>query len=229
MVADHQDETSGREQRIASDLQRAYADALLGGDAIGAEAVVREAMEAGLAEGSIDDHIIRPALVLVGDLWEQGRITIADERVATSISIRVLALQREVFRVARRRASHRVLLAAAQGERHVVGLEMAASTILHAGYDGRLLGADLRVAEIGAALAVHRPAVVGLSTASTLTSIHLPAAVEAVRELSPETSIVVGGRGIDAGIAATPGVTVCRHVNDAVGQVDALVRRAPHN
>ncbi len=229
MVADHQDETSDREQRLVADLQRAYADALLAGDAIAAETVVREAMEAGLTEGSIDDHIIRPALVLVGDLWEQGRITIADERVATAISVRVLALQREAFRVARRRGSHRVLLAAAQGERHVVGLEMAASIILHAGYDVRLLGAYLHVAEIGAALAVHRPAVIGLSTASTLTSIHLPAAAEAVRELSPETAVVVGGRGIDAGIEATPDVTICRHVSDAVGQVDALVKRAPHN
>jgi hypothetical protein len=45
-----------------------------------------------------------------------------------------MTLQREAFRVACERASRRVLLAGAQGEHHIVGLEMASSVILHAGY-----------------------------------------------------------------------------------------------
>jgi methanogenic corrinoid protein MtbC1 len=223
------DETGAREPELAAELQRNYADALLAGEPRAAETVIREAIEAGLGEAVIDDEVIRPALVLVGDLWADGRITIAEEHLATSISLRVLTLQREAFRVSRQRASQRVLLAGAQGEHHVVGLQMVASVVLHAGYDVRMFGADLPVGEIDAAVDRHRPAVVGFTTAGVLTAANLPAAFDAVRRASPDTGIVVGGRGVDAGPPAAPDVVVCRHVTDAVGHVDALVKRASRN
>jgi len=229
MGADHHNDTQGSEQRLTDELQRAYADALLAGEPGVAEAVIREAIEARLDEAVIDEHVIRPALVLVGDLWAEGLISIAEEHLATSISVRVLALQREAFRVARQRASHRVLLAGAQGEQHVVGLEMAASVILHAGYDVRLFGADLPVAGVASAVTRHRPAVIGFTTATVLTAVNLPPAFDAVRRVSPETGIVVGGRAVVEPLAGAWDVVVCRHVTDAVQQVDALVKRARRN
>jgi methanogenic corrinoid protein MtbC1 len=229
VVGDHRDETHDREQQLVAELQRTYADAILAGEPRAAETVIREAIEAGLDEATIDDRVIGPALVLVGDLWVEGNISIADEHLATSISLRVMTLQREAFRVARERATRRVLLAGAQGEHHVVGLEMAASVILHAGYDVRLLGPDLPVAEIGAAVERHRPAVVGFTTATSLSAVNLPAAIDAVRRVEPDVGIVVGGGGVDAGLAARPDVVVCRHVADAVPRVDALIKRAGRN
>jgi MerR family transcriptional regulator, light-induced transcriptional regulator len=229
MVADHENDTHSSQRRLTDEVQRAYADAVLAGVPGAAEAVIREAIEAGLDEAVIDEHVIRPALVLVGDLWAQGLISIAEEHLATSISVRVLALQREAFRVARQRVSHRILLAGAQGEQHVVGLEMAASVILHAGYDVRLFGADLPVAEVAPAVARHRPSVVGFTSASVLTAVNLPAAFDAVRRVSPATGIMVGGRAVDEPLAAGWDVAVCRHVTDAVRQVDALVKGASRN
>jgi methanogenic corrinoid protein MtbC1 len=229
VVADRDDETGAGEPEVAAELQRAYADALLAGEPRAAETVIREAIEAGLGEAVIDDAVIRPALVLVGDLWADGQITIAEEHLATSISLRVLTLQREAFRVSRQRASQRIVLAGAQGEQHVVGLQMVASVVLHAGYDVRMFGADLPVGEISTAVDRHRPAVVGFTTASVLTAVNLPAAFDAVRRASAETGIVVGGAGAGVGPPAGPDVVVCRHVSDAVGHVDALVKRASRN
>jgi methanogenic corrinoid protein MtbC1 len=229
VVGDHQDETRNHEPWLVAELQRAYADALLAGDAVAAEAVAREAIEAGLDEATIDDRIIAPALVLIGDLWAEGQVSIADEHLATSISIRVMTLQREAFRVARERASRRVLLAGAQGERHVVGLEMAASVILHAGYDVLMLGADVPVAALASAIERHRPAVVGLTTAMSVSAVNVPDALAAVRSVAPDAGILLGGRGVDHVLVALPDVLVCRHVADAVPHVDALVRRAGRN
>jgi methanogenic corrinoid protein MtbC1 len=229
VVAEDDDETRQAQLRLAEQFQQAYADALLAGAPHAAEGVIREAIQAGLAEALIDDRVIRPGMQLVGELWADGRLTIAEEHLATSISMRVLTLQREAFRVARQRASQRVLLAGAQGEQHVVGLEMAGSLILHAGYDVRLFGADLPVGQITAAVRAHRPAVVGLTTATALSAAHLPAAVGAVRCSSPDVGILVGGRAVDDAWATTYDVVVCRHVSDAVDRVDALVQRAAHN
>jgi MerR family transcriptional regulator, light-induced transcriptional regulator len=223
------DAEPAREIQLAREFARAYLAALLAGRAGDAEDVIREAIEGGLREAVIDDHVIEPALVEVGDLWAAGRITIADEHLATSISMRVLVLQREAFRVARQRAQQRVLLAGTEGELHVVGLEMAASVLLHAGYDVRFFGADLPVGEVAAAVARHRPAVVGFTTARALTAANLPAAVQAARSVDPAVGVVVGGRGVEDLATAEWDVLVCRHVGDAVGLVDGLVQRARRN
>ncbi len=100
-------------------------------------------MEVGLDTAQIDDEIIAPALWHVGDLWERGEISVADEHIATEISIRVLALQREAQRVARTRGEYRVVLAAPPGELHVVALRMVDNLLRNAGYDVAMLGSDV--------------------------------------------------------------------------------------
>jgi methanogenic corrinoid protein MtbC1 len=229
VVADQDDGCRARRLRIAAELQRAYADAVLSGDPRRAEAVVRDAIDAQLPEAMIDDDVIRPALKLVGDLWADGQLSIAEEHAATSITLRVITLQREAFRTARRRSSQRVLLAGAQGEHHMVGLEMAASLILGAGYDVRFLGADVPVGSIAHAIEQHDPTVIGFTTATPESSAHMPAAFAAVRALRPDVGLVVGGRSIDMRWATAWDVVLCHHVADAVEQVDALVARARRN
>ena len=87
------------ESRIA-ELAGAYADALIAGDEIAAEIAIREAMDADLDTADIDERVIAPALWLIGELWERGKLSIAEEHIATEITVRVLALQREAQRVA---------------------------------------------------------------------------------------------------------------------------------
>ena len=126
-----------------TELGRAYADALLAGDGVGAETAIREAMDAKLTAAEIDDEIIAPALWLVGDLWERGQISVADEHVATEITIRVLALPREAQRVARARGDHRVLLAAPPASSTSSRCAWSTSCSREAGYDVLMLGADV--------------------------------------------------------------------------------------
>jgi methanogenic corrinoid protein MtbC1 len=229
VVDDQENDAARRHEELGNELQRTYADALLAGSPRRAEAVIREAIELGLGEAEIDDRLIAPALRMVGDLWADGRLSIAEEHLATSISLRVVTLQREAFRVARERVIHRIMLAGAEGELHVIGLLMSASLLLAAGYDVRMLGADLPVTQLDGAMITHDPAVVGFTTASPLSSVRLPPAFEAVRARSPDASIVVGGRGADPRWATAYDVVICDHVADAVEHVDALVRRARHN
>ena len=94
-------------EQLLADLGRACAMALLAGDEIGAELAVRDAIDARLTTAQIDDEIIAPALWLVGRLWARGEISVADEHLATEISLRVLALQREAVRTERERAGRR--------------------------------------------------------------------------------------------------------------------------
>ena len=76
------------EARIA-ELAGAYADALIAGDEIAAEIAIREAMDANLGTAEIDAKVIAPAMWLIGELWERGQFSVAEEHIATEITLRV--------------------------------------------------------------------------------------------------------------------------------------------
>jgi methanogenic corrinoid protein MtbC1 len=218
-----------RRRTLVRSLRGAYTDALLAGDPASAEIAVRDAIDAGLTQAAIDDEVVAPAMRRVGELWEAGAISVADEHLATEISLRVLALQREVFRVARRRARHTVLLAAVQGERHVVGLRMAGNLLTAAGYDVRCLGADVPVDALAAIVARLTPAVVGLTVTMAEFAPMLPATIARVQRTEPAAAMVLGGSGVPEVVRESAAVARCRSVVEAVETVDALVHRAATN
>jgi methanogenic corrinoid protein MtbC1 len=228
-VPGQRDTDDVRWQAVLPDLQRGYADAVLSGSEAAAESVVREAMEAGLPEAVISGEVVAPTMRAVGDLWERGLLSVADEHLATEISIRVLALQREAFRASSRRGAHRVMLAGVEGERHGLGLTMAGSVLLHAGYDVRMLGPDLPMGDLAAAVERHRPSVLGLSVTQAVLGALVPEAIDEARGIAPRLGVVVGGPAASEALTARQGVLVCRHVADAVELTDALVQRAPLN
>ena len=123
---------------MVGELGRAYAAAVLSGDEVAAELVIRDAIDADLTVAEVDEEIIAPALWLVGELWQRGEISVADEHLATEISVRVLALEREARRVARGRPAHLIMLATPAGELHVVALRMVANML----HDARVRGDD---------------------------------------------------------------------------------------
>jgi methanogenic corrinoid protein MtbC1 len=210
-------------------LGRAYAAALLAGDEVAAELVIRESMEASLTVAEIDEQIIAPALWLVGELWERGEISVADEHLATEISLRILALQREAQRVAHERLERLVMLAAPAGEQHVVALRMVANLLRDAGYGAVMLGADVPPTALARSASRHQPDVICLSGTMPGAGDQMLIAIHAVEELWPGARFVVGGRGLTSRLRAQTGLGVCERVSDAVATVDALIKRSDLN
>ena len=105
------------------ELGRAYAAALIAGDEVGLHHHPRGTRRRAAPTAEIDDEIIAPALWLIGELWERGEISIAEEHLATEISPpRAGAAARGAARRARARGDHRVMLGALFREQHVVAL-----------------------------------------------------------------------------------------------------------
>jgi MerR family transcriptional regulator, light-induced transcriptional regulator len=217
-----------RDARI-DELARAYAAALLAGDEVAAETAIRESMEADLTTAEIDDEIMAPALWLVGELWERGEITVADEHLATEISLRVLALQREAQRAARGRRERTVMLAAPTGEQHVVALRMVANLLRDAGYDALMLGGDVPLAALAQTAVRHRPDAICLSATMPGAGDRVLMAIHEVQATWPSARFVVGGRGVTSRLRAQAGLNVCDRVSEVVGAVDALIHRAALN
>ena len=222
-------ETSRSPSELVPLLVESFTAALVAGDPRAAERVAREAIDAGLDQATIDEGIVAPAMRRIGDLWHRGEITVADEHLATDISYRVLALQREAFRVAERRAHEPVMLAAVEGEQHVLGLEMAGSLLEHAGFDVRMLGADLPIESLEAIVERHRPVVFGFTVTMPAARELLPLAIDEVRRASPSIGVIVGGQGLPEDLYVTDWLATVRGVTTVVAEVDALLHRPSLN
>lgn len=210
-------------------LRQDFTRALLAGEPDAAERAVQTAMRNGLTAAEIDIELIAPALFVIGEQWATGEITVADEHLASEIALRVLALQRTARRSQRLRPHRRVLLLAPEGERHVIGLNMVCDLLLAAGYDTRLLGADVPLSDIARAVSRHAADVVAFTATMPESAERLDAAIDYLRGARLDTPILLGGAGVSFEVAASWGATVCADVTTVVDSVDALMQRAPLN
>jgi len=225
----HPERSDCPEAEVVRTLAHGYVQALLTGDEARAEVLVREAIDLDLTEREVAEEIIAPAMQRIGALWERGEISVADEHLATQITLRVLVLQREAFRTSRARLDRRVAAAAVEGEEHIVGLQLAANLLLHAGYDVSYYGPALPLSALEKLVAGRAPHVFCLTATVAPATQMLYAAVDELRSLDPHLSIVVGGAGVPAEMRPTPSLAVATGVSGIVQTVDALLRRPDLN
>ena len=180
--------TSARASRVSEDVQREYADALLAGDPAAAETAIREAIQAGLGEAKIYDRVIGPALQMVGDLGP--RVTSRSHR----------STSRRPSRCACSCCSARPSVSHASGRRIACCSPRRKGSSTSSAWrwppacsgtpadEVRLFGADLPVAEIAAAVDMHKPVAIGFTTAMPDSAMNLPAAFEAALTPTPTSA-----------------------------------------
>jgi methanogenic corrinoid protein MtbC1/DNA-binding XRE family transcriptional regulator len=188
-------------------LDRRYLEALVGGDAPAAGAVVGEASRRGLTVEQIYLHLLAPALVEVGARWRARRLSVAEEHLASEITLREMERLRE--RLAPPPGSGpRAVLACVEGESHAIGLRIFGDFLTIDGWTIDYLGASVPADDLAALVARRRPALVALSVTQTDRLPALALAASALRKLGSSVPVLAGGAALRgrAGAAATLGV-----------------------
>jgi methanogenic corrinoid protein MtbC1 len=135
----------------------------------------------------------------VGERWRDGRLSVADEHLASGLMHNLLA---GVLRSRARIGHPTVLLATPSGERHEFGLLMAGLVIAESGCGMCYLGVDLPAGEVTAAARRSRAAVVGLGVSNGETLAASVAELRRIeRELPATTELWIGGREAAAAVA----------------------------
>lgn len=164
-------------------------DHLLSGRRAPCSRLVERLGQEGHGHEALYEHLLRPALVQVGVLWEQNRVTVAQEHVATAI---VDALLHDLFDRAKPAAltGRRALVACVEGELHQVGARMVADTLELRGWDTRLVGAGVPLVALERMAEEHRPHLLALSMSMAW---NLGSLNQALAALSDIEQVVVGG------------------------------------
>jgi methanogenic corrinoid protein MtbC1/DNA-binding XRE family transcriptional regulator len=141
-------------------------------------------------------YILEPVLHQIGDLWEQGRVDIYTEHLASQTIRNIMANLRT--RIAQREKKNlRFLGMAASGELHDIGLQMATDFLYMDGWDTFFLGTYLPTQETLKAILSYNPQVLGISV--TIHH-HLDSAANLISFLKSHLTdpkglkVIVGGR-----------------------------------
>jgi methanogenic corrinoid protein MtbC1 len=204
-----------------------YLAAVLEGSRRTAFGVVDEAFHAGIGLRELYLAVFQPVMREVGRLWQENRITVADEHLATAITQAAMArLYDELFRGGTA-AGPLLIAACADTERHEMGLRMICDVLEMEGWDTVFLGATVPIEDLVAMVRERRPHVVALSASIAP---HLPRVretIRAVREAMPGAAplIAVGGRAFadDPGLAERLGADLT--ATDAVQAAQLLKER----
>lgn len=211
---------------VDRELADRFLDALRHGGSEIAQSVVHAAVGAGFDLADIHSRVIAPAMRSIGSLWERQEISVADEHLATAISQDVATRLLWRSRTAERRSGPCVVMAAVEGEHHVLGLRLATDVLESAGYDTRFLGADVPIDALLDACLLHHPAVVGLTVCMPDNIPMLLREVAEIAALEPAPHVFVGGRASAAAVAQGLAVPVVEDSGQALSLVDAIATPA---
>lgn len=167
-------------------------------DEPGAHAAI-DRLLASLSLGAFLRDVVLPLLRELGERWERGELTVAQEHFASSVVRgRLLALGRGWGRG----VGPHALLAAPPGEQHDLGLVVFGLALRDQGWRVTFLGADTPVDTIADAARRTRPDVVVIAT---LMPSRLEPQSDAIGGLADQWRVVISGAGASRDLAATVG------------------------
>ncbi|MGW0228446.1 cobalamin-dependent protein [Actinopolymorpha singaporensis] len=169
---------------------------MLEGDEAGAWSVVESALVSGVAPKEVILGVLAPAMRALGDGWEEGRHTVAEEHRASTVALRLVGRLGPLF-ARRGRPRGTVVLAAVAGDPHSLPTAMVADVLRGEGYALVDLGADTPVRSVVEAVGrTPRPLALGLSAGADQHLAAVRRTVGAVRAERPDLPIYVGGPAV---------------------------------
>ena len=216
-----------RGDAMCSRLARSYGETMRTGDPAVATAVIDDALRQKLSAVEIQSRVIAPAMRDIGELWERGGLTVAQEHLASAVSYHMLTrLYPGLLRQSTRQGDT-VVVAAVHGEHHVLGLQMVADVFDGAGFNVRFLGADVPENSLLAWVQEHEPAVVALGVTMPLGAATLARQLQTLRDVAPNVQLVIGGQGVPAVLRERAGVHYAADTEQLTESLESLNRSAP--
>ena len=153
------------------------------------------------------DDLLAGAMTLVGQRWETGRWSVAEEHLASRTVLAALERIRPELGPDGRVGPLAVLSSVA-GEQHMIGLVCLGQVLQELGWTVALLGADLPAADMATYVVRNEATLAALSATEGARLQSLVDTIAAIRATAPEVAIILGGRlAGEPGIAETLAIT----------------------
>ena len=211
--------------RLAKAADRYYS-ALIQGEPVLARSVISQAFSFGASRADTYLHILAPAQARIGELWHRGAINVAQEHLATTITIEMMDFLRNGMETGPSLGA-RAVVTPVEDDQHFIGARMVADFLAMDGWDVDFLGTGTPAADLAEFVRSRDADLVALSVTLPEYLTNAAAAAEAVRQLRPDRPrILLGGNALDRSeqdLSALGCDAVAHDIPDAIKQARRLI------
>jgi DNA-binding transcriptional MerR regulator/methylmalonyl-CoA mutase cobalamin-binding subunit len=207
-----------------ADLAKQFLDQALSGNLENAQQTILTARDLGLPLDTIFIAVLRPALSELGDRWQRGEVSVAQEKEVSHVARDLIAeLGVRSTSITDNEHGGRVVAACVPGEQHELGLLMVSGLLRSRGCSVQFLGVDVASDFLADAVNRRQPHAVLLSATCDQHLAAMRATVDAVRATDVPTHVFAGGQAVERHpeCVATWGITPMRL--DDPEQIDHLL------
>lgn len=175
-----------------------FLSALLAGDRNLCSKIIHNELNNNVPVIELYEHLLKPSLYKIGELWEYNKISVATEHLASAI---IEAILNEIYSVIKsnRNIQKSVVLTCVEDELHQVGIRMAGDIFELYGWNTFFLGANTPINELIKFLKEKNPDIVALSISLYFHIPVLEIMIQKIRSEFPDLLIFTGGQAFRHG------------------------------
>lgn len=209
------------EEKLYSKLEQAVID----GESEDAEALAKQALEAGLDPLACIDNGLTKGIQRVGELFSSGEYFLPELIMgADAMKAALNVLEPALVGNQHREVVGRVVLGTVQGDLHEIGKTLVGTMLTANGFDVIDIGVDKSTDEFIAAIKENNADIVGASALLTTTMLQQKALIQALEGagLRDQVKVMVGGAPVTDSYAKEIGAD--GYAEDAISAVDMAMR-----
>ena len=171
----------------------------------GADEYTQEALKEGVSPVDILNQALIPAMDKVGQLFSEHKIFVPQMLISAKAMNASMQHLKPFFQTGEVKRKGIFIIGTVFGDLHDIGKNLVAMMIEGAGWEVIDLGIDVKVEAFTNAIVQHPGAIVGISALLTTTMSNMQPVVKAIKEISPDTKVIVGGAPLSSEFAQSIG------------------------
>ena len=184
-------------EAVLAEAREQYGQAQVAGEPSLAHAVIKAALSRGIERADVYLEVLAPTQIRLGELWHEGTINVAQEHLATSITIDVMDSLRQGMNT-QTGLGMRAAVTPVEGDPHWLGARVIADFLAMDGWEVDFLWTGTPAKDLAEYVRQRNVDLVALSVTQTEFLPNARAAAAAIRERNgPAAKILLGGRALD--------------------------------
>ena len=159
----------------------------------GSDELAKEALDSGVAPGSILTDALVPAMDRVGQKFSENKIFVPQMLMSAKAMGAAMSHLKPFFQSGAVQTKGTFIIGTVKGDLHDIGKNLVAMMVEGGGWTIVDLGVDVNEDTFNQAVSENPGAVVGLSALLTTTMANMEEIVKKIKGANPETKILVGG------------------------------------
>ncbi len=159
----------------------------------GSDELAKEALDSGVAPGSILTDALVPAMDRVGQKFSENKIFVPQMLMSAKAMGAAMSHLKPFFQSGAVQTKGTFIIGTVKGDLHDIGKNLVAMMVEGGGWTIVDLGVDVNEDTFNQAVSENPGAVVGLSALLTTTMANMEEIVKKIKGSNPETKILVGG------------------------------------